>query len=77
MMSVMTAFAALLILVWASTGTHFQVGLSGQGTRPWWNNDSKLAVTFTTVVFLLGLIFLFEQFALYSFSGKDDADQYD
>lgn len=64
-------FSGMFILIWSSTGTE---GI-GFATRPWWNSDAKLAVTFTTVAVVILLAFIFEQITLYSWSGRDDSRQ--
>ena len=66
-LSVMAMLAGIFILLWSSTGPvdHF---------RDWWNNDAKLAVTFTIVTIAVGGLFIFEQVTLYSWRGRDDSD---
>lgn len=54
----------MFILIWSATVT-----------RSWWNNDAKLAITFTIVAFLIGCLFVAEQVTLYSFRGRDDSEE--
>lgn len=65
-LAALAMLAGMFILIWSSTG-HEKVGTS------WWNGDAKMAVTFSIVTFLIALIFLIQQFTLYTFAGEDDS----
>ena len=64
----------MFILIWSSTGNLSEYE---KLTGGWWNSDAKLAVTFSTVGFTLFVIFVTEQWTMYSFQGKDDGGQTD
>jgi len=64
--SVLAMITGMFILIWSSTG--------GIPDEPWWNSNSKLAVSFTIVFCVITILFVFEQITLYSWDGKDDAD---
>jgi len=59
--------AGIFILLWSSTGSVYSF-------QDWWNDEAKLAITFTIVTLAVGILFVFEQFTLYSWRGHDDSD---
>lgn len=68
--SVLAMLAGMFILIWSSTLTDTQ-----QLFQDWWNGEAMLAVTFTAIAVVLGVMFLIQQYTLYSWSGADDQDQ--
>lgn len=72
--AVLCMLGGMFILIWSSTGNLSEYE---KLTGSWWNSDAKLAVTFSTVGFVLFLIFVTEQWTMYSFQGKDDGGQAD
>jgi multidrug transporter EmrE-like cation transporter len=70
-MSVMTMTVGMFILIWSATGGP-KVRFGGWD---WWNNEAKLAVTFSTIAFVVGGLFVWEQIELYTWNGADDTGQ--
>lgn len=68
--SVLAMLAGMFILIWSSTLTKTQ-----QLFQDWWNGEAMLAVTFTCISVALGVLFLLQQWTLYSWDGADDQDQ--
>lgn len=68
--SALCMLAGLMILLWSSTLTDAQ-----QKYANWWNNDAKLAVTFTIVTGFLFILTVVQQVTLYSKQNNDDSDQ--
>lgn len=66
-LSVMAMMGGLFILLWSATGSV----VDPQG---WWTDETKLAMTFTIVFSVVGVLFVYEQFTLYSWRGHDDSD---
>lgn len=62
--------AGMFILIWSSTLTDSQ-----QLFQDWWNGEAMLAVTFTIIAVVLGIVFFLQQYTLYSWHGADDQDQ--
>lgn len=67
-LSVVAMLTGMCILIWHSTG-------GGEEWESWWNDESKLAVTFTVVLLSVIGLFIFEQVTLYSWRGEDDTDE--
>ena len=61
--SVLCMLGGMFILIWSSTG-------HTEGS--WWNNDSKLAITFTIVALGIISLFIAEQVTLYTWASDDD-----
>ena len=72
MLSILAMLGGMFILIWKSTGNLSALERTLHG---WWNSEAKLAATFTTVAFVVGALFLMQQFTLYSWQGEDDSDQ--
>lgn len=66
-LSVLAMVVGLFILIWSGTGGYFP-------TSPWWDSEAKLAVTFTIVFCVVAMLFMYEQYALYSRKGEDEDD---
>ncbi|KAF4555023.1 Hypothetical protein D9617_3g020920 [Elsinoe fawcettii] len=66
-LSVVAMLSGMCILIWQSTG--------GVKWENWWNDESKLAVTFTVILLAVITLFVFEQITLYSWRGEDDTDE--
>ena len=69
-LSVLSMVVGMFILIWSSTGRD-------TGTAEWWDGEAKLAVTFTITAGVIGVLFLLQQWTLYSWHGKDDSGQQD
>lgn len=63
--------AGMFILIWSSTGGPTVT----IGEKDWWNNEAKLAVTFSVIGLGVGCLFLWEQIELYTWRGADDTGQ--
>jgi hypothetical protein len=60
--------AGIFILNWSATGgSKIRIG-SGD----WWNNEAKLALTFSSIGLLVAALFMSEQIELYTWYGADD-----
>lgn len=66
-LSVMAMMGGIFILLWSGTGPT-------SSFSDWWNDDAKLAVTFTIVALAVMSLFVFGQVTLYSWKGQDDSD---
>ena len=71
-LSALFMLLGMLIMVWSSTGY-----APGENWRGWWNGEAKMAVTFTVVSGIAVILFIIQQWTLYSWHGRDDADQAD
>ena len=58
--------SGMFILIWSSTGHEFD--------EPWWNEDAKLAVTFTTMAAVLALVFVLQQWTLFTWQKEDESN---
>lgn len=71
--SAFTLIGGMCVLIWAGTGGFSLVEkLTG---AQWWNGEAKLAVTFSSVGFVLLVAFCLQQWTLFSWEGKDDSNQ--
>ena len=70
--SALCMLAGMLVLIWSSTLLNTRTLFVD-----WWNDDAKLAVTFTTVTAVLFALAGIQQWTLYSWNGSDDSDQTD
>lgn len=70
-LSVITMLAGMFILIWSATGGP-KVRFGGED---WWNNEAKLAITFSTIGLVVATLFLWEQIELYTWHGADDTGQ--
>lgn len=61
-------FGGMFILIWSSTGGPLF-------TSSWWNDEAKLAVTFSIVFLTVLILFIGGSVSLYSWEGQDDADE--
>lgn len=61
--------AGMFILICGATGGP-KVRI---GRGDWWNNEAKLAVTFSSIGLLVAALFMWEQIELYTWHGADDA----
>lgn len=57
--SVLAMFTGMFILIWSGTAGYFL-------SSDWWNDDAKLAVTFTVCFAIVAGLFLAENISLYS-----------
>ena len=69
-LSVLSMLLGMFILIWAGTVTDSQ-----QTWLDWWNGEAKLAVTFSVITGFLAVLFVMQQWTLYSWYGEDDSDQ--
>ena len=66
-LSVIAMMVGIFILLWSGTGPSSPSG-------NWWNDEAKLAVTFTIVTIAVAVMFVGGQVTMYSWQGHDDSD---
>ena len=62
----------MFVMIWSSTGNLSALEMAYTG---WWNDEAKLAVTFSVLSGVAGVLFVMQQLTLYSWDGQDDSDQ--
>ncbi|TIA07989.1 hypothetical protein D6C80_09482 [Aureobasidium pullulans] len=68
----MSMLVGMFILIWDATDP-----IAGGFKRAWWTGEAKLAVTFSIIGFFIACVFVFQQFALYTWRGEDDSAEHD
>ncbi|CAC9889992.1 unnamed protein product [Aureobasidium pullulans] len=71
-LSALSMLVGMFILIWDATDP-----IAGGFKRAWWTGEAKLAVTFSIIGFFIACVFVFQQFALYTWRGEDDSAEHD
>ncbi|THZ50045.1 hypothetical protein D6C90_02932 [Aureobasidium pullulans] len=67
-LSALSMLVGMFILIWDATDP-----IAGGFKRAWWTGEAKLAVTFSIIGLFIACVFVFQQFALYTWRGEDDS----
>jgi len=71
-LSALSMLVGMFILIWDATDP-----IAGGFKRAWWTGEAKLAVTFSIIGLFIACVFVFQQFALYTWRGEDDSAEHD